>query len=208
MPAYRSPEEAARALARVSRYAGWRARPADDPPVLDGVDADAAAAVIAGALVRGPCWLQPDEVVALLGTYGVPRRPDVGSVAAEMVAGVLADPDFGPVVACGLAGRTVELLGDAGGPPRAARPPGGAGAGALAALVPAARRLPRRAEGRRRRRSRTCWCGSPRSPPRTRRSRRWTATRCWSARTGAAVVDARIRVRPPADARPFPALDR
>jgi acyl-CoA synthetase (NDP forming) len=30
----------------------------------------------------------------------------------EMVAGVLADPDLGPVVACGLSGRTVELLGD------------------------------------------------------------------------------------------------
>jgi acyl-CoA synthetase (NDP forming) len=29
-----------------------------------------------------------------------------------MVAGVLADPDFGPVVACGPAGRAVELLGD------------------------------------------------------------------------------------------------
>ena len=29
-----------------------------------------------------------------------------------MVAGVLADPDFGPVIACGLGGPTVELLGD------------------------------------------------------------------------------------------------
>lgn len=43
----------------------------------------------------------------------MPRGSEVGAVAAVMVAGVLADPDFGPVVACGLAGRTVELFGDA-----------------------------------------------------------------------------------------------
>ena len=30
----------------------------------------------------------------------------------EMVAGVLGDPDLGPVIACGLGGRTFELLGD------------------------------------------------------------------------------------------------
>jgi acyl-CoA synthetase (NDP forming) len=30
-----------------------------------------------------------------------------------MIAGVLGDPDFGPVVVCGPGGRAVELLGDA-----------------------------------------------------------------------------------------------
>jgi acyl-CoA synthetase (NDP forming) len=30
----------------------------------------------------------------------------------EMLAGVVSDPDFGPVVACGAGGRAVELLGD------------------------------------------------------------------------------------------------
>ena len=185
VPLYRSPVEAARALGRVARYARWRARPDDGPAQLDGVDADAAAAVVAAALVRGEGRLLPGEVDALLGAYGVPlvetriakspaeagalaeelggpvavkaispelaHRSDVGAVAlgvtggeattraaeetlaavreagaephgvavqrmadpgVEMVAGVLADPDLGPVVACGLSGRTVELLGD------------------------------------------------------------------------------------------------
>jgi acyl-CoA synthetase (NDP forming) len=30
----------------------------------------------------------------------------------ELIVGVVGDPDFGPVVACGAGGRTVELLGD------------------------------------------------------------------------------------------------
>jgi acyl-CoA synthetase (NDP forming) len=112
VPLYRSPVEAARALARVTRYAHWRARPDDGGAPPDGVDADAAAAVLAAALVRGETLLKPDETRALLGAYGIPTDPDDGDEEIEMVAGVLADPDLGPVVACGLGGRTVELLGD------------------------------------------------------------------------------------------------
>jgi acyl-CoA synthetase (NDP forming) len=114
VPLYRSPVEAARALGRVARYARWRERQSDERPALGGTDPDAAAAVIAAALARGEGWLEPEEADALLAAYGIPTaaaRPDAG---LELVAGVLADPDFGPVVVCGLGGRTAELLGDVG----------------------------------------------------------------------------------------------
>ncbi len=114
VPLYRSPVEAARALGRVARYARWRDRQSDDRPALGGTDSDAAAAVIAAALTRGEGWLQPEEAAALLAAYGIPTgEPRPGEGGVELVAGVLADPDFGPVVVCGLGGRTAELLGDA-----------------------------------------------------------------------------------------------
>jgi acyl-CoA synthetase (NDP forming) len=115
VPLYRSPVEAARALGRVARYARWRERQSDERPALGGTDSDAAAAVIAAALTRGEGALLPEEATALLAAYGIPTadaRPSGGGVA--LVAGVLADPDFGPVVVCGLGGRTAELLGDVG----------------------------------------------------------------------------------------------
>jgi acyl-CoA synthetase (NDP forming)/GNAT superfamily N-acetyltransferase len=110
VPLYRSPVEAARALGRVARYARWRAAAAEGPPDL-GADADAAAAAIAEALPRGEGWLRPEETDAVLRAYGVVVDRTV-SDGVELVAGVLADPDFGPVVACGLGGGTVELLAD------------------------------------------------------------------------------------------------
>jgi acyl-CoA synthetase (NDP forming) len=113
VPLYRSPVEAARALGRVARYARWRALPAEDPPELEGADPDAAAAVIAAALIRGEGWLHAEETEALLRAYGVPHGEAPPDGGVEMVAGVLGDPDFGPVVVCGLGGPTFELLGDA-----------------------------------------------------------------------------------------------
>jgi acetate---CoA ligase (ADP-forming) len=62
--------------------------------------------------VRGETVLSRDETDALLGAYGIPTGAGGDGDEIEMVAGVLADPDLGPVVACGLGGRTVELLGD------------------------------------------------------------------------------------------------
>ena len=59
-----------RALGRAApTRAGARRRA--EPPVLDDVDADAAAAILAGALARGGGWLRPDEVEALLAAYGI-----------------------------------------------------------------------------------------------------------------------------------------
>ncbi|HET8951278.1 MAG TPA: GNAT family N-acetyltransferase, partial [Solirubrobacteraceae bacterium] len=117
VPLYRSPVEAARALGHVARYARWRDRQSDERPAAGGTDSDAAASVIAAALARGEGWLLPEEATALLEAYGIPTAdPGRGDAdgAVELVAGVLADPDFGPVVVCGLGGRVAELLGDVG----------------------------------------------------------------------------------------------
>jgi acetate---CoA ligase (ADP-forming) len=115
VPLYRSPVEAARVLGRVARYARWRERQSDERAALGGTDQDAAAAVIAAALARGEGWMQAEEATALLAAYGIPTTEGPPPAdGAELVAGVLADPDFGPVVVCGLGGRTAELLGDVG----------------------------------------------------------------------------------------------
>ena len=88
IPTFRAPERAARALGRAAAYARWRATPATEPPVLDDVDADAAAAILAGALARGGGWLRPDEVEALLAAYGIAlvEQRRVSSVAAAAKA--------------------------------------------------------------------------------------------------------------------------
>jgi acetyl coenzyme A synthetase (ADP forming)-like protein len=187
IPVYGTPEEAARALGHAVRYGAWRRRGPDEPPALDAIDADAVKAVLAGALARGDGWLEPEEVDAVLGAYGIPlvesrrvtsaadagraaaelggpvvikaiaeglvHKSDAGGVVvgirgataaaraarriaaavraaghppqgflvqrmapagAELLVGIVGDPDFGPIVACGAGGRAVELLGDAG----------------------------------------------------------------------------------------------
>jgi acetate---CoA ligase (ADP-forming) len=208
VPLYRSPVEAARALGRVARYARWRERQSDDRPALGGTDSDAAAAVIAAALTRGEGPLQPEEAAALLAAYGIPTaevRPEGGGV--ELVAGVLADPDFGPVVVCGLGGRTAELLGDVG-----------------VGLAPL-----RRADAAgllRQLRSFPLLTGYRGAPPADVGAVEDLLVRIAALAdahpevseidcdpllvtgAGAAVLGARIHVRPARPARPFPALDR
>ena len=75
VPSFASVEEAALALSHAVRYARHRAAPPDPPPDLDGVDVDAAAAVIAEGLAAGGGWLAPPAVEALLGAYGLPLAP-------------------------------------------------------------------------------------------------------------------------------------
>jgi acyl-CoA synthetase (NDP forming) len=86
MASFQYPEDAARALGRAARYGRWRATPPGRVPRLD-VEDGRAAAVISGALARGPGWLLPEEVSELLDCYGIaqPRHavvPDAeGAVA-------------------------------------------------------------------------------------------------------------------------------
>jgi acetyl coenzyme A synthetase (ADP forming)-like protein len=185
IPALPAPEEAARALGRLIRYAEWRRRAEEIPEPPAGVEPEAAAAVLAAALAEGGGWLGPAEVARLLQAYGIPlvesrtaatptavgrcaeqmggavavkalapglvHKSDAGAIrlgvrgaapgraaaraaaaavrtagfelegflvqrmadeGVEMIVGVVGDPDFGPVVACGAGGRAVELLGD------------------------------------------------------------------------------------------------
>jgi acyl-CoA synthetase (NDP forming) len=171
------PESAARALSLAARRAEWLARPAGVVPEPDGIDLDAARAVVAAALAReGDGWLDPAAARALLVSYGIPvvgervagsadeavataeelgypvvvktaapgvHKTDIGGVAldlrdasqvrdavarigapvivqsfvegkVELLAGVVQDPMFGPLVAFGPGGALAELIGDAG----------------------------------------------------------------------------------------------
>ena len=176
VPAFDFPESAARALGRAAERADWLRRPAGTVPELDGIDLEAARAIVAEALAEAEeAWLAPDRVRALLETFGVPLVPErlaqdpdgaaaaaaelgfpavvktavpgahkteTGGVAldlrdedavraaaariggpvivqpmirggAELLAGVVQDPVFGPLVAFGPGGVFAELIGEA-----------------------------------------------------------------------------------------------
>ncbi len=166
------PESAARALGIAADRAEWLRRPAGSVPELDGIDRDAAQAVVEGA---GERWLDPAQTRALLEVYGIPlvaertaesaneavaaageigypvvvktaapgaHKTETGGIAldlqdepqvreaverigapvivqqylrggTELLAGVVQDPVFGPLVAFGPGGVFAELIGDA-----------------------------------------------------------------------------------------------
>jgi acetate---CoA ligase (ADP-forming) len=184
-PVYAYPEAAALALARVSEYAAWRARPPGVVPELEGTRPEHAATLLSAATVAGSEWLTSREIAALFACYGLPlvetavvagpaeagaaaariggpvalkavapglvHKSDVGAVrlgmeggeavtaaavamesslaalgqrvegfmvqpmvagGVEMLIGSTTDPQFGPVVACGLGGTAAEVHRD------------------------------------------------------------------------------------------------
>ncbi len=280
VPVYGTPEEAARALGHVARYATWRRAGADQPPSLADVDPDAVAAVLAGALASGEEWLAPPDVERVLAAYGIPlvesrfattaagagrgaaelggpvaikavssglvHKADAGGVVLgvtgqaaatraaramasairgaghepdgflvqrmvapgpELIVGIVGDPDFGPVVACGAGGHAVELLGDVAvrlaplGPRAAAAMLRslrtfplidgyrGAAPADLAAVEDVLLRVSALAAAHPEIAELDC------NP-------------LYAGPDGAIVLDARIRVTAPPPPRPFPALDR
>ena len=72
IPHYPFPEDAARALSLAARYGAWRATPDEAPAVLEGIDHDRAAAVIATSLAEGSGWMAPGAVAELLACYRIP----------------------------------------------------------------------------------------------------------------------------------------
>ncbi|HKY49881.1 MAG TPA: GNAT family N-acetyltransferase [Candidatus Limnocylindria bacterium] len=183
IPSFAYPEDAARALAHVVRYARWRARPAGTIPRFDAREEDADA-LLDRCAATGGGWLAPSDVATLLECYGLPlissrsvgtpeeaaaaardlagpvalkviapsmvHKTEVGAVrlglhesevaaearrlaeavrakghvpvgflvqpmapnGVELLLGVVQDPTFGPVVACGAGGVTAEVLKD------------------------------------------------------------------------------------------------
>jgi acyl-CoA synthetase (NDP forming) len=170
------PESAARALGRAAERADWLRRPLGSVPALDGIDRDAALAVVERALRdTDDRWLEPNETRELLLAYGVPLVPErlasssdealeaakslgypvvvktaeagahkteTGGIAldlaseegvrgaveriggpvvvqpmisggTELLAGLVQDPVFGPLVAFGPGGVLAELIGQA-----------------------------------------------------------------------------------------------
>jgi acetyl coenzyme A synthetase (ADP forming)-like protein len=97
VPIFATPEHAARALGHAARHARNRQRrpPEVEPP--DGIDADAAAGVIAQALGAGPGWLGIEDTASLLGAYGlslarahVARTPHAAGRCAAALGGEVA----------------------------------------------------------------------------------------------------------------------
>jgi acyl-CoA synthetase (NDP forming) len=189
VPAYAFPENAARALGKVSAYAAWRAQPPALYWSFDDIRASDARELCRSVLdARGSSWLTAEETRRVLNAFGLPLLPavlaptaedavalasvfgypvvaklqsrrvlhksDVGAVhvglsseravrsafrdltaaaaaqpldpsegdgiviqpmvagGVEMMVGVTDDPLFGPLIAFGLGGVHVEVLGD------------------------------------------------------------------------------------------------
>ncbi|WP_438290500.1 bifunctional acetate--CoA ligase family protein/GNAT family N-acetyltransferase [Streptomyces sp. HUAS TT7] len=77
VPAYADPQSAARALAHAVDRARWLARPPGTIRPLDGIETDAARALVDTYLTSHPDggWLGPRECAALLACYGIPQLP-------------------------------------------------------------------------------------------------------------------------------------
>ncbi|MDQ6917728.1 MAG: GNAT family N-acetyltransferase [Candidatus Dormibacteraeota bacterium] len=185
IPTYSFPEEAARALGHAVHYSTWRRTPEGQAPVLGGISADEAKAVLATAIATGGGWMEPVAVLQLLACYGLSpvesrvagsaleaaraaaalkgpvalkaigpgllHKTEAGAVrlglrgreavlraatemetalrgagqpligflvqrmasgGIEMLVGVVNDPSFGPVLACGAGGTATELVKD------------------------------------------------------------------------------------------------
>jgi acyl-CoA synthetase (NDP forming) len=105
IPTFTFPEGAARALARVERYARWRRTPPGPPPSFEDFDEPRARDIVEGALGRGAGWLTPDETAALLAAAGLPvvpgrmARTEAEACAAAVAAGLpVAVKAFGPTI--------------------------------------------------------------------------------------------------------------
>lgn len=77
VPSYSGPEAAAAALGHAWARARWLARPVGAPPTLTAVAADRARTIVQDFLRRRPegGWLPLDQVMDLLGCYGITVAP-------------------------------------------------------------------------------------------------------------------------------------
>jgi acetate---CoA ligase (ADP-forming) len=100
IPSFSFPENAARAMGRIGRYAAWRRRPLGEPVEPDGLDRGGARRIVDDALASAGedgRWLQSDEAESLLRAYGVPlARSRVVATADEAAA---TQEEFGVPVA-------------------------------------------------------------------------------------------------------------
>ncbi len=115
VPAFASPEPAARALARAATYAEWRRRPPGAVPELDGFDPDRARAVVARFLRDSSegGWLPTEQVGELLEAVGVPVLRTVAVRDAEEAGRAAAD--LGYPVALKAVGPDLIHKSDVGG---------------------------------------------------------------------------------------------
>ena len=89
IPTYPFPEQAAFALSKAVEHQKWRQKAEGAIVEIDGVDEQAARTIVEQALSRdGEGWLDPDDVEAVLGAYGLamPRSIVVASVDEAIAA--------------------------------------------------------------------------------------------------------------------------
>jgi acyl-CoA synthetase (NDP forming) len=103
VPTHLYPEDAARALGKVVRHAGWRQQPDSPPARFPHVRQDEVAAILAEVLSEQREWLTAGECERLLGCYGiaVPESlaatdPHEAGEAAETLGGHVALKAHGP----------------------------------------------------------------------------------------------------------------
>jgi acyl-CoA synthetase (NDP forming) len=115
VPAFASPEPAARALARAANYATWRARPPGTVPDLDGFDADRARALVDAFLIRSPQggWLPAEDVDELLAAAGL--RTAASATVGNAAEAARAAAQLGFPVALKAAGPELVHKSDVGG---------------------------------------------------------------------------------------------
>jgi acetyl coenzyme A synthetase (ADP forming)-like protein len=104
IPAYRFPEAAVAALARVTEHARWRRKPAGETKRFEA-NVDAARGVIAEAMANGPGWLTPVDAQRVLEAMGVPvvamqivRTEDEAVAVAATMGFPVALKAFGPAI--------------------------------------------------------------------------------------------------------------
>ena len=117
IPSYAFPESAALALVAAERYARWRASPEGCTRTFDDVDRPAAARAITAALegtaAGQSAWLDPDQVRALLGAYGIPMAATAVATSPEQA--VQAAQRLGFPVAIKLDSPSILHKSDVGG---------------------------------------------------------------------------------------------
>ncbi|TAK17124.1 MAG: hypothetical protein EPO35_03750 [Acidobacteria bacterium] len=87
VPVYVFPENAARALSKVTRYAEWRHGNFGPATRFSDVQTAQARALCASVIAaRGDDWLRPDELRQLLAAYGIAITPGVAVRSADVAA--------------------------------------------------------------------------------------------------------------------------
>lgn len=114
IPVYEFPENAVRALGKVTAYAHWRQTPLGEPREFTDVSASAARGVCQSVIAsRGETWLTEEEMRRVLAAFGVTLSPTAFARTAERAAEA-ADAMGYPVVAK-LVSSTVTHKSDLGG---------------------------------------------------------------------------------------------
>jgi acyl-CoA synthetase (NDP forming) len=113
IPHYRFPEDAARALGAMARYARWRARPRTEIKHFDDVNPDKVREILTKARSEGRKFLPEPEAHAVLRAYGLPMTRS--SLVKDEAEAVRAAKEIGFPVAMKIVSPDIVHKVDVGG---------------------------------------------------------------------------------------------